>query len=217
MGARAVVAEREAASADDGFPSANARDRRRAGPGDHEPAVRAGMGADASGHGVIRGADKPVARKRVHDRRRVARLLDSREPEANRDSRLISARKPRIVHDVADDRAQDGDRGGAIDMDIRRRPARLRERPALGVPQPRPASGRAAVDPDIERPADRPIVAQSSTIAAAAALERLGRVHRRERRNARRSRASARGVAGRWTKTARIGRPSPLRCRSAPK
>ena len=92
MGAGPVVAEREAASADDGFLALDPGDRRRAGAGDHQAAVGPGMGADACGHGVVRRAHEAKARKRLDDPRRVARILDPGEPEADRDPR--SGRRP---------------------------------------------------------------------------------------------------------------------------
>ena len=49
MRARAVVAERETAPADDRLLAPHAGDRRGAGAGDDQPAIRARMGADAGG------------------------------------------------------------------------------------------------------------------------------------------------------------------------
>ena len=69
-------------------------------------------------------------------------VLDSGEPESDRDPRPVGARETGLVHDLADDRAQDGDCGGEIDMDICRRAACLDERVAVGVAQPRAAAGR---------------------------------------------------------------------------
>ena len=170
MGARPVVAEGETAAANDGFLSPDPGDRRRAGAGDHKPAVGAGVGADAGGHSVVRRPHEAKARKRLDDPRRVARVLDPREPEADRQSRPVGARRARLLHDLADDRAQYRDRCGKIDMDIRRRPACIHQRLAVGVAQPRTAAGGAAVDAEVERRAGHPAFVRASTKAAAAAL-----------------------------------------------
>ena len=65
MGARPVVAEHEASSADDGFRSPNPGDRCGAGAGDHQPAVGVRMGADARGHRVVRRPHEAQANRRA--------------------------------------------------------------------------------------------------------------------------------------------------------
>ena len=61
----------------------NARDRRRAGAGDHQAAVRAGMRADAGGRRVVRRAHEPKAGKSRRHSRLVAALLEPGEPETS--------------------------------------------------------------------------------------------------------------------------------------
>ena len=125
MGGGPIVAEREAASSDDRFPAGDADDRDRAGTGVHQPAVRAGMGADAGGRCVVCRAHQPIARKRLDDPRLVARVAEAGKPEADRDARVVGAIEPRLAQNFVDDAAQHGDGGGEIDVDIRRRAARL--------------------------------------------------------------------------------------------
>ena len=151
MGGGAVVAEREAASADDGFAAGDPGDRNRAGAGVHEPPVRAGMRADAGGCRVVRRARDSVARKRRDDPRFVARVAEARKAETDRDPRPIGGCNAGLAQDLIDDAAHDGDRSGEIDVDIRRRAARLGERFSLGVAQTRAAARGAAVDAEIKR------------------------------------------------------------------
>jgi hypothetical protein len=169
VGARSVVAERESASADDGFVALNAGDRRRPGAGDDEPAVRAGMGADAGGGGVVRCAYEPKARKSRRHSRLVALLLEPRKPESHCDPPPIAVAESGLSQSLVDDRAHSRDRSGKIDMNVRRRADRLGQRSSVGVPQPRAAAGRAAVDSEKARRAGHaaPPSFNSSRIAVA--------------------------------------------------
>ena len=216
MGARPIVAEGEAASADDGLLSLDPGDRRRAGAGDHQPAIGAGMSADACGHSIVRRPHEAQVRKRLDDPRRIARVLDSGEPESDRDPRPVGAGEPGLGHHLADDSAQDGDRSGKVDMDIRRRPARLDELFAIGVAQPRAAAGGAAVDADGKRRAGHAAFARTSTMAAAAALSAFA-ASAGTSRLALDAGGVCPGVAGRCTNTAGVARPVARRYCNAPK
>ena len=148
MGARAVVAEREAAPADDGLLAADPRDRGRAGAGDDEPPVRPGVSADAGGRRVVRRAYERVAGKGLAYSRRVGRVVQSGEAEADGDARVVAGVEPRLIANLGDEAAHDLDGGGEIDMDVGRRADRLAQGRSPGVPQPRAAARRAAVDAD---------------------------------------------------------------------
>ena len=101
---------------------------------------------------------------------------------------------------------EDRDRGGEIDMDVRRRPARLRQRLAVGVAQPRAAAGGAAVDAKVERRGGHAAFARTSTSAAAAALSAFA-AFAAVSRFALAAGGFCPGVAGRWTNTAGVARP----------
>ena len=143
MRAGSVVAEREPAPANDGFLTLNACDRRRAGAGDHQPAVRAGVGADAGGGGVVRRAHQPKAGKSGGHPRLVASLLEPGEPEPYRNRSPMKVGQPGVSQGLIDDRAHGCDRGGEIDVNVRRRAVRLGKRSSFRVAQPRTQAGRA--------------------------------------------------------------------------
>ena len=218
MGARSVVAEREAASANDGFRGPNARDRRRAGAGDHQPAVRAGVRADAGGGRVVRRAYEAKAGKSRRHPRLVASLLEPRKPESDCDRPPVAVAEPRLSESLVDDRAHGRDRGGKIDMNVRRCADRLGKRSSVGVAQPRAAAGRAAVDSEKERRAghaaspsfDRSSIAAAAARSASAASVGVSRF-------ALAPGGACSGVTGRCTKTAGIADRLSLRYCKAPK
>ena len=218
MRARSVVAERESASANDGFLALNARDRRRAGAGDHQPAVRAGVRADASGGRVVRRAHKPKAGKSRGHSRLVASLLEAGKPESHCDRPPIAFAEPGLSQNLVDGRAHSRDRGGKIDMNVRRRANRLGKRSSVGVAQPRAAAGRAAVDAEKERRAGHAaaLAFNSSRIAAAAARSAFA-ASVGVSRFAFAPRGDCSGVTGRCTKTAGIADRFSLRYCKAPK
>ena len=141
------------------------------------------MGADAGGGGVVRRAHEAKARKSRGHSRGVARLFEPGDPEADRDRPRINVAEASLCQHLVDNRAQGGDRGGEIDMDVRRGPARLHEQLSLGVAQPRPAAGGAAINSEIERPAahaaspcsDRSTIAAAAARSASAALAGVSR------------------------------------------
>ena len=196
----------------------NAGDRRRAGAGDDEPAVRARMRADAGGGGVVRRAHEPKARKSRRDSRLVAPVLESGEPEADRDSPPIGVAEPGLSQNLVDDRAHSRDRRGKIDMNIGRRAARLRKQLSVGVAQSRPAAGGAAIDSDRERRAGHAAALSSvrSTIAAAAARSASAALVGVSR-FALAPGGACSGVTGKCTKTAGIADLFSLRYCKAPK
>ena len=108
--------------------ASNARDRRRAGAGDHQPAVRAGVRADAGGGRVVRRAHEPKAGKSRRHSRLVASLLEPGEPETDRDRSPMNVAEPGLSQSLIDDRAHSRDRGGEIDMNVRRCAVRLGKR-----------------------------------------------------------------------------------------
>ena len=218
MRARAVIAEREAASADDGFLALNACDRRRAGPGDHQAAVRAGVRADAGGGRVVRRAHKPKAGKSRRHSRLVAPLLEPGKPEADRNRFPMNIGEPGLSQGLVDDRSHGRDCGGEIDMNVRRCAARLGERSSVGVAQPRAAAGGAAVDSEKKRRAGhaaspsfgRSRIAAAAARSASAAWAGISRF-------ALAPGGACSGVTGRCTKTAGIGDLLSLRYCKAPK
>ena len=163
--------------------ASNARDRRRAGAGDHQPAVRAGVRADAGGGRVVRRAHEPKAGKSRRHSRLVASLLEPGEPETHCDRPPIDVAEPGLSQSLVDDRAHSRDRGGKIDMNVRRRAVRLGKRSSVGVAQPRAAVGRAAIDSEKERRAghaaspsfDRSSIAVAAARSASAASAGVSR------------------------------------------
>src|SRR3984885_2617474 len=218
MGARSVIAEREPAPANDGLLALNARDRRRTGAGDHQPAITAGVRADTGGCGVVRRAHKPKAGKSRGHSRLVASLLESGEPETHCDRPPIVVSEPGLSQSLVDNRAHSRDRGGEIDMNVRRRAVRLGKRSSVGVAQPRAAAGRAAIDSEKERRAghatspsfDRSSIAATAARSASAAWAGVSRL-------AFAPDGACSGVTGRCTKTAGIADLLSLRYCKAPK
>ena len=125
MGAGAVVAESKAPPADDGLLAADPRDRGRAGSGDDEPPVRSSVSAEAGGRSVVRGAYERVAGKGLAYSRRVARIVQASEAEADGDARVVACVDPRVIANLNDKAAHDLDGGGEIDMDVGRGADRL--------------------------------------------------------------------------------------------
>ena len=218
MGARSVVAERKAASANDRFFSLNARDRRRAGAGDHQPAVRAGVRADAGGGRVVRRAHEPKAGKGRRHPRLVASLLEAGKPESHCDPLPIAVAEPGLSQSLVDDRAHGRDRGGEIDMNVRRCADRLGKRSSVSVAQPRAAAGRAAVDSEKERRAGHAAApAFNSSRIAFAAARSASAASVGVSRFAFAPGGACSGVTGRCTKTAGIADRLSLRYCKAPK
>ena len=129
----------KSAPADDRLLAPNPGDRGRAGAGDDQPAVRAGVGADAGGGRIVRRAHQAKAGKGGRYSRRVAFFLEPGEPEADRDQPPIGVLKSGLRQKLVDDRPQRGDGAGKINMDVRRGAARLRERFSVRVAQSRAA------------------------------------------------------------------------------
>ena len=128
----------------------NARDRRRAGAGDDEFAIRAGVGADAGNRSVVHCAHEAKIRKSGRDSRGVIRVLEPRKPEAHGDRSGVGFAEPGLSQNLLDDRPHGRDRSCEIDMDIGRRADRFRQQLSIRVAQSRPRTGGAAVDAKVE-------------------------------------------------------------------
>lgn len=123
------------------------------------------------GGGVVRRAHEPKAGKIRGDSCLVAPVLEPGEPETDRDRPPMNVAEPGLSQNLVDERAQAGDRGGEIDMNIRRSAAGLGQHFSISIAQPRAAARGAAIDPEIERRvghAASPSSVRSISAAAAA-------------------------------------------------
>ena len=130
---RPVVAQREAASADDRLVTCDASDRDCARSGVDQAAVGAGMGADAGRGQVIRRAQEAKPRKRRDDWRFIARVAEACEAEADRDLPPSGLGKLSLREQFVDEPAHHRNRSGEIDMNVRRCAIRLGKRSSVGV------------------------------------------------------------------------------------
>ena len=119
MRARPVVAEGETAPADDGLLVPNASNRRRAGAGDYEFAIRARMGPDAGGGRIVSGPDaqEPGNAPRLAPGRSAFKLAS---PRPDSDRTAVGLIEPGACQGCIDKRSQGGRRGIEIDMNIGR-------------------------------------------------------------------------------------------------
>ena len=130
----------------------------------------------------------------------------------------IAVGEPGLSQSLVDDRAHSRDRGGKIDMNVRRRANRLGQRSSVGVAQPRAAAGRAAVDAEKERRAGHAAApAFNSSRIAAAAARSASEASVGVSRFSFAPRGACSGVTGRCTKTAGIADRFSLRYCKAPK
>ena len=144
---RAVVAEQEAAPADDGGPPVDERQSGAAGAGDHESAVGAAVSAEAGRDGVV---GDPHRRETVERRRHVGRDGERRhagETQAEAQASAgIGGKAPSL--ESGGDAAPDGrERAGEVEIHVGAAACGLGHEPTGGVAQSRPAGRASAVDP----------------------------------------------------------------------
>ena len=149
-GARSVVAEQEAAPADDSCDAGDAGDARRARAGDDQSAVARAIRADAGGHGVIGHLDSRPAGKRGGDARGVLSAGQARQTDAERHFAAARGAEPGLGDHRRDEFANDAEAGLEIHVNIGRRPCVLSEFATRRGAHPRPATGGAAVYADEE-------------------------------------------------------------------
>ena len=144
--------------------------------------------------------------------------LNPASPKPSRDRSPINVAEPGLSQNLVDGGAHSSDRRGKIDMNVRRRAARLCKRFSIRVAQSRAAMGGAAVDAEIERRAGhaaspssvRSIIAAAAARSASAAWFGVSRLSLAPC-------GDCSGVTGKCTKTAGIADLFSLRYCKAPK